>query len=64
MNTSCRQCKHFVIEPEELETIIPGLNIMSSAYGSVRANTAYCKSRDIFLTSIIICPAFELLSLP
>jgi hypothetical protein len=64
MNISCRQCAHFVTDPGELETIIPGLNIVSSAYGSVRADTAYCKSRDIFLTSIIICPAFKPLLLP
>ena len=64
MNTSCRQCEHFVIDPGELETIIPGLNIVSSAYGSVRADTAYCKFKDIFLTSVLACHAFKSVPLP
>jgi len=64
MNTSCRQCEHFVFDPKELETILPGLNIVSSAYGSVRADTAYCKSKDIFLTTVPACHAFKLLQLP
>ena len=63
MNTSCRQCEHFVTDPKELETFIPGLNIVSSAYGSVRADTAYCKSNDIFLTPIPACHAFKSLPL-
>ena len=63
MNKSCRQCEHFVTDPKELETIVPGLNIVSSAYGSVRADTAYCKSRDIFLTPILACHAFKSLPL-
>jgi hypothetical protein len=62
MNTTCRQCEHFVIDPKELETLIPGLNIVSSAYGSVRADTAYCKFKDIFLTPILACPAYKPLS--
>ena len=59
MNTSCRECEHFVIDPGELEAIIPGLNIVSSAYGSVRADTAYCKFKDIFLTPAPACSAFK-----
>ena len=64
MNASCRQCVHFVNEPEELENIIPGLSIVSSAYGSVRADTAYCRFKDIFLTPILACHAFKSLPLP
>jgi len=59
MNKSCWQCEHFVTDPKELETIIPGLNIVSSAYGSVRADTAYCTFKDIFLTDAPACPAFK-----
>jgi hypothetical protein len=60
MNASCRQCANFVIAPEELENIIPGLNIFSSAYGSVRADTGYCKHKDIFLTPTVACPGFKM----
>jgi hypothetical protein len=58
MNTCC-QCGHFVIDPEALEAMIPGLNIVSSAYGSVRADTAYCEFKDIFLTDAPACTAFK-----
>jgi hypothetical protein len=64
MNKSCLQCEYFVIDPGELESIIPGLNIVSSAYGSVRAETAYCKFKDIFLTQVLACHAFKSLPLP
>lgn len=61
MNTlcTCWQCGHFAIDPKELETIIPGLNIVSSAYGSVRADTAYCKFKDIFLIPAPACHGFK-----
>jgi len=59
MKPGCLQCEYFVIDPKELETLIPGLNIVSSAYGSVRADTAYCTFKDIFLTDVIVCPEFK-----
>lgn len=60
MNASCRQCVNFVIAPDELEDIMPGLNIVSSAYGSVRADTGYCKFKDVFLTPTLACPGFKI----
>jgi hypothetical protein len=60
MNASCRQCTNFIIKPEEMELFIPGLNILSSAYGSVRADTGYCKFNDVFLTPVIACPGFTM----
>ncbi len=59
MNASCWQCTHFVIDSRELEAIIPGLNIVSSTYGSVRADTAYCKFKDIFLVPALACHGFK-----
>jgi len=35
----CGLCRFFTGAPAELERAIPGLNILSSAYGSVRADT-------------------------
>ena len=64
MNSNCLKCEHFVFDSGELETILPGLNIISSAYGSVRADTAYCKFKDIFLTPVPACHAFKLLPPP
>ena len=51
---------HFVVDPKELETLIPGLNIVSSAFGSVRADTAYCKLKDVFLVNAVACPEFDI----
>jgi hypothetical protein len=59
MNTTCRQCEKFIIAPDELESLIPGLNIVSSAYGSVRADTGYCKFKDVFLVPTPACPEFK-----
>lgn len=57
---NCRQCANFVIAPGELEDLIPGLNIVSSAYGSVRADTGYCTYKDVFLTAAVACPGFKM----
>ena len=60
MNANCRQCTNFIIGSKELEAFIPGLNILSSAYGSVRADTGYCKFNDVFLTPVIACLGFTM----
>lgn len=59
MSAGCAQCANLVIAPKELEDLLPGLNIVSSAYGSVRADTAYCKARDVFLVPATACPEFK-----
>lgn len=60
MNASCMQCAYFVIAPDELEQLIPGLNIVSSAYGSVRAETGYCRCNDVFVTPTEACAGFKM----
>ncbi len=37
--------------PAALERAVPGLNILSSAYGSVRADTGLCVRHECFVTS-------------
>jgi len=59
MNASCWQCANFITAPNELESAIPGLNIVSSAYGSVRWDTGYCRHKDVFLIPIVACPGFK-----
>lgn len=58
-SATCRQCAHFVAAPRDLEALIPGLNIVSSAYGSVAGATAYCRAKDVFLTAMPACPGFS-----
>lgn len=47
----CGRCRFFVGEPRALEQAIPGLGILSSAYGSVRDNTGLCGRREFFVTA-------------
>ena len=55
---TCRECQFFSSEPGDLERALPGINILSSAYGSVRADTAICEHRGIFVTPALACPDF------
>ena len=59
MKENCWQCANFVVAPGEIEDLIPGLNIVSSAYGSVRADTGYCTFQDIFLVARDVCPGYK-----
>lgn len=45
-----RACRYLVGTPAALERAIPGLNVLSSAYGSVRADTCLCSRHDRFVT--------------
>ena len=47
----CGACRFLIGAPAALERAIPGLNILSSAYGSVRADTGLCERHDRFVTS-------------
>jgi hypothetical protein len=38
----CGKCRFFTGAPAAIERAIPGLNILSSAFGSVRADTGPC----------------------
>ena len=44
----CAGCRYFVGEAGDLEREVPGLNILSSAFGSVRADTGLCRRDDFF----------------
>ncbi|MFY9693256.1 MAG: hypothetical protein WA776_13810 [Xanthobacteraceae bacterium] len=55
----CGACRFFTGAPAALERAIPGLNILSSAYGSVRADTGLCERHEAFVTSATpSCPDF------
>jgi hypothetical protein len=56
----CGACRYFIGAPATLERAIPGFNILSSAYGSVRGDTGLCERHDIFVTARnAACPEFE-----
>ena len=60
MNTAtCKDCLHSEMRPEALEAAIPGLKILSSAYGAVRGETGLCRRHEQFVTARSTCADFE-----
>jgi hypothetical protein len=57
-NDSCLECIHSVFKPLELEAEFKGLNILSSALGSVRADTGWCRENDLFVVSRHQCEKY------
>jgi len=56
----CGACRFFTGTPAALEQAVPGLNILSSAYGSVRADTGLCERHAVFTTArTAACPQFD-----
>lgn len=56
---SCHDCSLFVHAPQALERAVPGLNILSSAFGSVRADTGLCAATETFVTRRQACDRFQ-----
>ena len=48
----CRSCRYFVDDPEALEARLPGLTILSSAYGSVRGHAGICLQLERFMEPV------------
>ncbi|HZL60586.1 MAG TPA: hypothetical protein VFC38_12910 [Stellaceae bacterium] len=44
----CRSCTHFRNDPAYLERALPGLNVLSSGYASVRGEDGLCLKHDRF----------------
>ncbi len=60
MAARCGACRFFTGAPAALERAIPGVNILSSAYGSVRGDTGLCERHDKLTTAhSMACPQFE-----
>jgi hypothetical protein len=55
----CSQCVHCVESPDSLERELPGLGILSSAYGSVRGDTSLCQFHNQFIRPGPACSGFE-----
>jgi hypothetical protein len=57
---SCAACRFFTGAPAALERAIPGFNALSSAYGSVRADTGLCERHNIVTAArSAACPQFH-----
>ena len=55
----CLNCRHFRNNPRYLETVFKGLNVLSSAYASVRKDDGICVLKDLYLSADACCDAFE-----
>ncbi|OHE57786.1 MAG: hypothetical protein A2Z47_04585 [Thermodesulfovibrio sp. RBG_19FT_COMBO_42_12] len=62
MKYTCRDCKYFNNDPAFLEKAFPGLNALSSAYGSTRGENGICSKRDLYLSPIKQCGDFSKLT--
>jgi hypothetical protein len=52
---ACRTCRHFEQRAPVLESLLPGLAALSSAYGSVRAGDGWCRLRDRYTADSSLC---------
>jgi hypothetical protein len=59
---TCRSCVHFDNDPGRLEQAIHGLNTLSSAYASVRADDGLCARHDRYVRASFCCDDFMALS--
>jgi hypothetical protein len=55
----CRRCRHFRNDAKFLESALPGLTIMSSGYGSTRADDGICLRHDRYLGAHSTCADFS-----
>jgi len=57
-SAKCRHCRHFRNDPEYLESAFKGLNALSSADASVRAEDGLCLFHDRYLSADSSCADF------
>jgi hypothetical protein len=55
---TCTSCRHFIDSAEALESMWPGLTIVSSAAGSSRGDCGVCAVRDVFMPPEPACERF------
>ncbi|MGE0418953.1 MAG: hypothetical protein AB7O80_19290 [Acetobacteraceae bacterium] len=55
----CGGCVDFVGDALAIEAAIPGLNVFSSAFASVRGDSGLCRRHDICLSAQASCDDFR-----
>ncbi len=55
---TCRACVHFRNDPAYIESVFQGLNVMSSAWASVKVDDGLCLRHDRYLSADAFCPDF------
>ena len=59
MEDKCVDCKYFDNRSALIESTFPGLNSLSSAYGSVWAESGVCSLNELFLSPWRRCKDFK-----
>jgi len=57
--TVCANCAEFMDEPRQLESELPGITILSSAYGDTRGDQGLCRRHQRLVTPGLTCEAFR-----
>jgi hypothetical protein len=55
----CRGCRHFLGASRELEVELPGLTILSSAYGDSMGDQGLCRHHERLVPPGHTCPEFK-----
>ena len=56
---SCGSCRYFCQAPHEIESQMPGMRSLGSAYASVRASDGLCRRHDRYLTACSHCADYQ-----
>jgi hypothetical protein len=56
---TCNDCKFFNNDPKILESLFPGILILSSFHSSSRGDAGICEYHDLFLLPGRICEQFK-----
>ena len=56
---TCNDCKFFNNDPKKLESLFPGILILSSFYSSSRGDAGICEYHDLFLLPGRTCKQFK-----
>jgi len=56
---ACLTCRHFDQRAPVLESMLPGLAALSSAYGSVRAGDGLCTLRERYAADSSTCDRYD-----
>ena len=58
MKPICENCAHFNPDPLDVEAAIPGLNVMSSGFASIRAGDGLCAQHERYVPAHASCAQF------
>jgi hypothetical protein len=55
---ACAGCRHFNGRPVDIESALPGLASLSSAYAAVRSEDGICAAHDRYVAATSLCDRY------